>query len=127
MRLCAGASPSTAVHHLRRVQQPQPTHKHPLAGLWAEECADGSGIEMVRVVYDFSGSSARIVATKVGASGGCCCDSKKGTGWKEGSGLQLLLQPVRCQMPYRLPGLSSSSLYCSTPIAAMTSQEALKK
>lgn len=65
--LAAGGSPGAAVHHLRRVHQPVPTAKHPLAGLWAMESGGGS-MEILRVVYDFSGSSARIVATKVGVS-----------------------------------------------------------
>jgi hypothetical protein len=62
-----GSSPGALVHHLKRVQQPVPTAKHPLAGLWAAECG-GPGVEVLRLQYDFSGASARIIATKV-----CVC------------------------------------------------------
>lgn len=60
----AGATPGSSVHHLKCVPRPLPTHKHPLVGLWAAECG-GADIEVLRILYDFSGTSARIVAIKV--------------------------------------------------------------
>ncbi|GAB4820422.1 hypothetical protein N2152v2_007468 [Parachlorella kessleri] len=59
-----GSSPVPLVHHLKRVQQPLPTPKHPLAGLWAAECG-GPSVEILRVHYDFSEACARVIATKV--------------------------------------------------------------
>ena len=52
------------MHHLKRVHAPAPTLRHPLAGLWATEDGAG-GVEILSVAYDFSGPSARLVATKV--------------------------------------------------------------
>lgn len=52
------------MHHLSRVQQPVPTVRHPLQGLWKGDYGP-NGIQIVEVLYDFTGSAARLVATKV--------------------------------------------------------------
>lgn len=44
---------------------PQPSRQHPLAGLWYGLYGADHGMEVVSVAYDFSGRSARLVATKV--------------------------------------------------------------
>ncbi|KAK9803934.1 hypothetical protein WJX72_006279 [[Myrmecia] bisecta] len=56
------------VHHLTRVERPLPSKKHPLAGLWKGDYGV-HGVQVVVVVYDFSGPAARILATKVTGDG----------------------------------------------------------
>lgn len=60
----AGGSLVCTRHDLIRVPRPVPTAKHRLAGLW-KGFYGRHGVQVVQVVYDFTGSSARIIACKV--------------------------------------------------------------
>ena len=57
----SGALP--VVHTLTRVEQPSPTQRHPLAGVWRSTGMLHTCIMAVR--YDFSTRAATIVATRV--------------------------------------------------------------
>ena len=57
---------STTIHHLCHVHRPVPTARHPLQGLWKGDYGP-NGIQVVQIMYDFSGTAARLVATKVWA------------------------------------------------------------
>ena len=48
---------------LTRVERPLPTVRHPLSGLW--KGLEHDGVTIVHICYDFTGPSARIVASKV--------------------------------------------------------------
>lgn len=54
-------------YHMLRVQQPIPSKKHPLAGLWhgIDPNAQPPVAIVVSLAYDFTGGAARIVATPV--------------------------------------------------------------
>lgn len=54
----------TSVYHLCYVHRPMPTARHSLQGLWKGDYGP-NGIQVVQIVYDFTGSAARLVATKV--------------------------------------------------------------
>lgn len=63
--VCAGSSgESTTLHHLCHVHRPVPTARHPLQGLWKGDYGP-NGVQIVQIMYDFSGSAARLIATKV--------------------------------------------------------------
>ncbi|GAX78465.1 hypothetical protein CEUSTIGMA_g5904.t1 [Chlamydomonas eustigma] len=51
-------------HTFMRVAQPKPSKQHPLAGLW-KGLHGVHGAQVCTVHYDFQGSTAKIVATKV--------------------------------------------------------------
>ena len=55
---------STKVYHLCYVHRPMPTARHPLQGLWKGDYGP-NGVQVVQIMYDFTGSAARLVATKV--------------------------------------------------------------
>ncbi|CAL8466796.1 g6332 [Coccomyxa elongata] len=55
---------STRVYHLCYVHRPMPTARHPLQGLWKGDYGP-NGVQVVQIMYDFTGSAARLVATKV--------------------------------------------------------------
>ncbi|KAK9916208.1 hypothetical protein WJX75_000032 [Coccomyxa subellipsoidea] len=55
---------STTLHHLCHVHRPVPTARHPLQGLWKGDYGP-NGVQIVQIMYDFSGSAARLIATKV--------------------------------------------------------------
>jgi hypothetical protein len=65
----AGSEAPPVIHHFRRVPGPlrapaSKSHPHQLAGLY-KGLYGPHGCEMLAVSYDFSGSAAQIVATKV--------------------------------------------------------------
>lgn len=49
---------------LTRVERPLPTLRHPLSGLW--KGLEHDGVTIVHICYDFTGPSARIIASKIG-------------------------------------------------------------
>lgn len=71
----AGSEAPPVIHHFRRVPGPlhapaSKSHPHQLAGLY-KGLYGPHGCEMLAVAYDFSGSAAQIVATKL--TGVCVC------------------------------------------------------
>lgn len=62
--LCAGIPGILpVVHTLTKVDQPTPTQRHPLAGVWRTTGMLQSCIMVVR--YDFSSRAATVTATQV--------------------------------------------------------------
>ncbi|CAD7701582.1 unnamed protein product [Ostreobium quekettii] len=51
-------------HHMVRLLVPSPTRHTSLAGIWKGSYGP-HGVEVIKIEYDFSGSSAQIVATKL--------------------------------------------------------------
>ncbi len=56
---------------LTRVERPLPTLRHPLSGLW--KGLEHDGVTIVHICYDFTGPSARIIASKVSMLLGILC------------------------------------------------------
>jgi len=59
-----GTSSAPVLHHLRKVDVPTPSQRHPLAGLYVGDYGP-AGFQVIRVAYDFTGKAARIVADKI--------------------------------------------------------------
>lgn len=64
-RSSRGIGPQAPVlHHLRKIDPPRPSTRHPLAGLWVGDYGL-AGFQVVRIAYDFTGRAARVVADKI--------------------------------------------------------------
>lgn len=59
-----GTSIAPALHHLRKVDVPKPTLRHPLSGLYIGDYGP-AGFQVIRVAYDFTGRAARLIADKI--------------------------------------------------------------
>jgi Cyclin D1 binding domain len=58
------ASNAPVLHHLRKIDVPKPSLRHPLAGLYVGDYGH-AGFQVIRVAYDFTGRAARLVADKI--------------------------------------------------------------
>jgi hypothetical protein len=59
-----GTSNAPVLHHLRKIDPPKASLRHPLAGLYVGDYGP-AGFQVIRIAYDFTGRAARLIADKI--------------------------------------------------------------